>query len=604
MEGIIVFRHENYNIAKDIRLEADVAYIQGHPIVKTKSVVLYYRGSTFRASERKAPFTNSLITDITRPQYVVELMNYLSMMINGNFLFEIYAKPPQEPKSLTDATFGECQNDDVRWPPDIDKSLYREGLLDKDARFILEALLDTMNDRFSRTFSSIEELDYVPVYGYISASETISRVSEPILHLAIVFNVLAHQDRFSGINNQEAIASFNSIMRAKRLNTTAETLNVHEYKNEIKRLQLELQRERERANGLEIAKKTLEEKVDEIQISLNQTNAQLQASAEREQHLIDEVHHAHVQRDEIQATLNETQATLNQERDANVEFRANVNQAIVDIRAQSETRFNQVSDFIADKLTGLNMTTASMTWLFIVIKRPSLTEEFRADHTIAQNQRVLDTICCRRDDKPDKLRKHEFNPVTDTIMLERPCSNALDLVHFMRRHFTPDIASCLNVRGRCARKIVYIGGAEANVIQQLEQYIATSLRVRQEIVQNLDGNQVAMRDYIDERFHQLEVHQEAQHQEAMQAIAHIQAQEQANANAIANVAEEVHDVHELVQTIAEQLQARHPNTNAILHRSRYREYHIEADGRVWCEDTKGGPRYYLTEHDIEHGRYR
>ena len=334
-----------------------------------------------------------------------------------------------------------------------------------------------------------------------------------------------------------------------------------------------------------------------IQNSLNEANAKLDVSVQREQQLINEAQQAHAQRDEIQATLQlqtqqlqEAQTTLNQERDANVVFRNNVNQAIVDIKHQVDERFTQASEFINNKLTGLNLTTATTAWLFIVIRRPSLIENLRANHTITANQLVLDTICCKQTEKAKELKRHEYNEVEDEIVLERPCSNALDLSHFMKSRFDPTVAYCLNKPGQCYRKIAYIVGAEENILAQLGNHLASALSVKQEIAESLDGNQLATRDYIDERFNQLEAQQEANHQQQIQAIN--------------NVGEEVHEIHEIALTIADRLLERHPNTHAILHRSRYRDYHIEADGSVWCEDTKGGPRYYLDEHDINHGRFR
>ena len=597
MSEPIVFKHENYNITSDIRLEADVAYIQGHPIVKTKTVVLYYKDSTFRANVCGSSFQRLLSMDVTRPQYTVELINYLSRLINHDNLFEIYVNNRNTEKySLEELTFVKQENEELRGSTELDKSEYSKGLLDGHNQFILKELLKTMNKRFSRSFTSIDELDYIPVYGYISASGKVDGnwKAEPILHLAIIFNVLAHQDRFSGINNQEAIASFNSIMKSKRLNITAQDLNEYEYKNEIERLKLELKREQQRAKGLEIAKKTLEEKVEDInkkfdnfrteaqaerqqlQNSLNEANAKLDAQTQ-------ELVQAHTQRDEIQATLN-------QERDANVVFRNNVNQAIVDIKHQVDERFTQASVFIDNKLTGLNLTTATTTWLFIVIRRPSLIENLRANHTIRANQLVLDTICCKRDDRAKELKRHEYNEDEDEIVLERPCSNALDLSHFMRRRFDPTIAYCLNKPGQCYRKIAYIVGAEANILEQLGLHLATALSVKQQIAETLDGNQLATRDYIDERFNQLEAQQQLHHQQEMEAID--------------NMAHEVHDIHEIALTIAERLDIQHPNVNEHFHRRWYRLLHREADGSVWCEDTKNGPRYYLTEDDINRGRFR
>ena len=159
----IVFKHENYNIASDIRLEADVAYIHGQPIVKTKTVVLYYRGKTFRASVYGSEFTVSLTQHITHRQYTVELINYLSRVVNHDNLFEIYVNNRNAEKyTLEQLTFVNNENNEQDRAVLFNKSEYSKGLLDKNGKFNITQLFKTMNTKFSRTFTSIDELDYVP----------------------------------------------------------------------------------------------------------------------------------------------------------------------------------------------------------------------------------------------------------------------------------------------------------------------------------------------------------------------------------------------------------------------------------------------------------
>ena len=275
-----MFKSQTFEIASDISLTTDVAYIQGHPIVKTKTVVLNYRQHTFKANERTR-FTERLIKDVTDPIYVVELMNYLSRLINHDNLFEIYVNNRNTEKySLEELTFANKELEELGRPPQLDKmtkSEYTKGLIDDSNHFVKSQLLKTMNARFTRTFASIESLDYVPVYGYISESGKVDGnwKAEPILHLAIVFNVLAHQEQFSGINNQEAIASFNSIMKAKALDMTAERINKSNFKTTIKRLEKENMELREENKILNEDNDELTLKNVDLVIELKKTNQQL-----------------------------------------------------------------------------------------------------------------------------------------------------------------------------------------------------------------------------------------------------------------------------------------------------------------------------------------
>lgn len=588
MEETIVFKRENFNIAKDIRLEADVAYIRGHPVVKTKTVVLYYRGTVYRASEYGTDFTDALIKHVTRPQYVVELMNYLSMKINDNFLFEIYAKPPKEPKSLVDATFANQGNGEQGRPALFDKTLYRRGLLDSESKFQLTSLLATMNKRFSRTFSTIEKLDYIPIYGYISTSETISRISEPILHLAIVFNVLAHQDKFSGINNQEAMASFNSIMKAKRLNTSAESLNVHEYKNEIERLQLELQRERERANGLEIAKKTLEEKLDDIQ-------SKLDASAEREKHLIaqnEETHHHLQQAQEERTQLQNSLDTANSKLDTATEMIADLKDCVETGIAVAHARMEEAAKAVGEEFTTFNVTTSSRIETFDVWSIQRLNQAYHNTHIANDDEEVLDLFCGDAE-HPERINGHTYKPEANDVKL---CSftnaNALDFADFLKTHS----AQYPNIRFYSPkRKLIVKIGHRDEAIQALTAYSnsgdgrveETIKRFKRQSFDIVRGTMDVLQAILDK--------EQANEAEKPQAIARVQEQLQAQNQRL----------QATQKTNAQLMLELRPGRWLFWYNRSYREPRVEEDGSVTCPVTKAGVRRYtLSERDIRHGTFR
>ena len=603
MSEPIVFKHENYNIASDIRLEADVAYIQGQPIVKTKTVVLYYRDKTFRAGVYGSKFQELLVMHVTRPQYTIELINYLSRLINHDNLFEIYVNNRNTEKyNLEELTFAKQENDKQGGPTLFNKTEYSEGLLDDHEQFILKELLKTMNTRFSRTFTSINELDYIPVYGYISSSTSISRTSEPILHLSIVFNVLAHQDRFSGINNQEAIASFNSIMKAKRLNITTQDLNEHEYKNEIKRLKLELKREQQRAKGLEIKNKTLEEKIEEmsskldvsaqqvqtlqvqtqtLQNSLNEANAKLDTQT---QALIQ----AHTERDEIKAQANGLQTTLNKLQDVVIESAQTLHDEL-----------HAAGDMVREQFTKMNVTTSSRAETIDVWKIRELDDYYHINHLCEENEHVFDTYCGDAT-KPSRINQHRFKPKdTDELIGSYPNANAIDLAVFLRRHqeHYPHVRMDRN------RKLIYSGDDFDEVKALL---IAYSDEGDGRVIEVVDSFEV----HSQNAGNQMITHLQAifnQQQANAQAIAQLQQQEQTHhqeaMNAIANIEEHVEAIEEKLTTF-QLFKQKHPKAKQIRHRHFYRYVYNDENDRAWCEDTKGGAHYYLTEDDINNGSFR
>ena len=464
--------------------------------------------------------------------------------------------------------------------------------------------MKTINVRFSYTFPSIEELDYVPICGYISTSGKLNGnwKAEPILHLAVIFNVLAHQDRFSDINNQEAIASFNSIMKAKRLNIAAQSLNEHEYKNEIKRLKLELQREHERANGLEIAKKTLEEKIEEMnnkldtqtqalndanakldtqtqelaqaQVSLNEANAKLDASAQREEQL---------------------QNTMNQLQDV-----------IVESAQTLHDELHAAGEMVREQFTRMNVTTSSRAETIDVWKIRALDEYYHRTHQCEENERVLDTYCGDAS-KSSRINQHRFKPQdTDELIGSYPNANAIDLAVYLRRHH----AEYPHVRMDSNRKLIYIedyilevksllesysDDGDGRIIEVVDSFELKSQNAGNQMIAHLQAifnqqqAQAQQLEAINEHVEQLEAQIEAHHQEQQQANVHIQAQ-------LDNIQEQL--------TSYQLFKQKHPHARQHLHRRWYRDVNEDEEGRAWCEDLKGGARYYLTEDDINRGHFR
>ena len=611
----IVFKRENYNIASDIRLEADVAYIQGQPIVKTKTVVLYYRGATFRASVYGSEFRDALIKHITRPQYTVELINYLSRIINHDNLFEIYVNNMNvERYTLEELTFANSENDKQGRPALLDKTEYSEGLLDKDSKFILSNLMKTMNARFSYTFPSIEELDYVPICGYISMSGKLNGnwKAEPILHLAIIFNVLAHQDRFSGINNQEAIASFNSIMKAKRLNVAAQDLNEHEYKNEIKRLKLELKREQQRAKGLEIKNKTLEEKIEEMNSkldaqtqALNEANIKLDASAQREQQLItqnehthQELEHANAQRDELQASLNQA----HEERQQLINEQQEMKEAVITLSDNMNARLDALRDGFEATVTDSTLRVGIRNRVLCLYEVQPLTEKI----THAEGELILDSFCGFASNERSSITRHAipFVDERDECIFRVSCSDAIDIFDWMRTQVPNTIAVECSYRNE--RKIKVRAGRLEDFKQRLRRIASRAVHAREAYGRFIDDMKTDIRDDIQAIVHeeiaQVLEQEQAHHQEQMQAVANAEANINAHIDNAVNEIEE--HIDEAIAPIIALFYQLHPNATQVYYNHAYRLLIIQND-KIYCHILKSSNQLHeLTEEELHKLRFK
>lgn len=85
------FKRERFNINKDVYFTIEIAYFDGHPIAKTKSLRLYYHSKNAESMNSESALCKSLIRMGTSSQFAVNLLNYLCRLINEHNLYHVYA---------------------------------------------------------------------------------------------------------------------------------------------------------------------------------------------------------------------------------------------------------------------------------------------------------------------------------------------------------------------------------------------------------------------------------------------------------------------------------------------------------------------------------
>ena len=165
------FEEVTFHINKDIKLTAEVAYYRGHPICKTKTVVLEYFGEIFSSASRSS-FSDRLIKDSMQDAYVVELVNYLSRIVNGCNYFEVYKNEVNDKKSedLEAYTFGKLE-DTIQLCAQPNQNINDfDGYLRK--RYISECYTD---DRKFNKNALIKHLN--PKFKYLNADFNFSYIA-------------------------------------------------------------------------------------------------------------------------------------------------------------------------------------------------------------------------------------------------------------------------------------------------------------------------------------------------------------------------------------------------------------------------------------------
>lgn len=366
------FKATTFEIAKDIELTAEVAYYQGNPICKLKTVVLRYCGEVYDTIDGKSTFSKLLIMNITDSIYVVELINYLSRCSNGFNLFDVYAVDvaDKEAKDLHRYTFGNMtdvidprarENQNIE---DFDTALakrYNECYDTSRRKFTKSALVEHMNPKFKYVNTNFD-FDYIPIYGYVNASGVVSKTAEPYVHLAVVFNILAHQDRFALINNQEAISSFNTIMEAEELKISAEDLNLAALKRMTEKKRFYKQKLNEEKAAHEETKRMRDEIMERFDKSEKQNAMLIEIVKDKDGKI-----------DELKSLLLQEHGTL-------LETQQDVKDILRISNAQSRDMYKVKSKMndLATVVNGLNASnycgskeTVFMFWLYLSEEKPS-----------------------------------------------------------------------------------------------------------------------------------------------------------------------------------------------------------------------------------------
>lgn len=285
-------RNEVYVFSEKVKLTATVSYVHDQPIVHTKTIVFDYDGHHFDMSNGESSFYRLLTAHALRRMYVVELINYLSRIHNGRNVFDIYKVErkdadmadlnryvfgsEQQQKSLS-STAGwnhpAVQNDDFCRSADLDlisRENYIDGLCDDGCQFKRTELYKHVNPNTPIAVRSFDDFRHVPVFGYVHPTLAINRgEAVPVMHLAVVVNILAHQSSFSLLNSQSAIAMFGNMMKAKRFDETVEEVTIQSLEEAKRYIEHLLDENR----SLKTENRSLSEKVDDLLQKVNEQKA-------------------------------------------------------------------------------------------------------------------------------------------------------------------------------------------------------------------------------------------------------------------------------------------------------------------------------------------
>ena len=587
------FNTETFHIARDVNLTADVCYFKGHPICKTKTIVLQYGKATYRAAEYGSTFANLLIKRAIEPAYVVELINYLCRIANGCNMFNIYATDVND-KEFDDLelyTFGNIE-DIVQARARLNQNINNfDGYLKKRyndcydsirRKFDKDELTQHLNPKFQYVNSDFN-FDYIPIYGYVNATGNASKSATPYLHLAVVFNILAHQDVFSAINNQEAVASFNAIMKSKSRNVTAARVNESEFKRII---------EENISLREECGKK--QDKIDELTKKMNELIAKSDLQLE-------ELHTANANIHQLQQTNDQQVEQLHQLQQTNDQQLVEIGklqkqntdtvELIKDVKI-AICKTSQQYKSTLDTLIPDNAITTGTTYETMFVWYNKDFDEYARDMIHARHEAnnkyddieadevVLDVICCQSCDLEQQLKERYYEN-SDEIVFEGEINNSIDLFKHFNSHVPEAIAKCVSIKQRMFRKIVVKRDQFKALEEALTTYAGRNERTKKSLTDMIEAKHSVITEYVNDRITEIYDRQEQLIENVVNAV--------------------IDGVQQTLKQVLEQL---HPEMKQFKFKNRFRDIEYRNNNPLVRYGTKGKDVYELTESDIKNGKFR
>ena len=315
---------------------------------------------------------------------------------------------------------------------------------------------------------------------------------------------------------------------------------------------------------------------------------------------------ANTKLDEATAQRDDIQAILNQEREANTEFRANMTLAVKNLGDNMSARLDELRD-------GFNAVVNDETARHNVRPRIlCLYKIERLDKRIhhSENEIVLDTFCGLLTSEKSSISKHAipFNPNIDECIFRQVCGDALDVFDFVSANIPTTIARTTLFKNE--RKLIVVAAQLEQFKSRLKRACKLGAHQRNAYSNFINNLKEEIRD---------EVH-DIVHDEIAQAVNEIEGHiDNAEANINANIDNAVNEIEEHVDAQAEAVNAHideaiapiialfyqlHPNATQVYYNHAYRLLIIQND-KIYCHILKSSNQLHeLTEEELHKLRFK
>ena len=244
------FEVKRFTINKDVYFDIEIAYLEGHPIVMTKTLKLYYHSDKPEDMSYGKPLSDSFMKHGRRTQFAVNIINYLSRLINGFNLFHCYVHDnikatKEELKDYISHEYEDLQEEknkllEIQGGAPLNenkgKFSFLSTLLMKGRNEVNEKLLNDHRDtRCPEVIPDLKHLQFIPIWTYVNTTLAKSKSAVHICHLAFILERLVHNENYPEFNNSAALALLNITNESDETALTIEEINESNYKHAVER---------------------------------------------------------------------------------------------------------------------------------------------------------------------------------------------------------------------------------------------------------------------------------------------------------------------------------------------------------------------------------
>lgn len=178
------FEVKRFTINKDVYFDIEIAYLEGHPIVKTKTLKLYYHSDEPEDMSAGGTLARKFMKNGTDEQFAVHILNYLSRLINGFNLFHCYVHDEiktskEELKSYISHEYEDLQDAKNSAQTIVARSRHNvqegnlsflEGFVNSQGHIIKSKLVHVRDARCPEVTPDLKHLQFIPIWTYVNST--------------------------------------------------------------------------------------------------------------------------------------------------------------------------------------------------------------------------------------------------------------------------------------------------------------------------------------------------------------------------------------------------------------------------------------------------